>query len=165
MVEFKKIVEWQPAFDKRHDDPEKNYGIHGMELRFVLKGPEAATQFLIYTNWLMKHCQQEADRLHHDRFPHLVCHPLPVDVGYHSLRRVEPNQEPHDECEYLDGRRCYYDGSSNLALDLYWRFVAGGDAVVWRELEERYWDVIQMAAVLPLATGPTGESEEVVEGP
>lgn len=44
-----RLVEWTPAYDKQ-----PKYGIHGMELRFVLKGPEGATQFLLYTNWLLK---------------------------------------------------------------------------------------------------------------
>ena len=153
--QFQRLVEWTPAYDKR-----PQYGIHGMNLRFVLKGPDAATQFVIYTNWLLKHNQTDADvRLDSD-YPHLVCHPLPADVGYHSPRPVYAEQTPISEnCEYLGGR-CYYDGSGLHAETLYWKFVEEGDAVVWRELEEIYWDIVHRASVLPLTIGPGGKTEE-----
>ena len=157
---FVRLVEWSPAWDKRHEDPTKNYGIHGMELRFVLKGPETATQFVLYTNWLLKHNQEAQDRVLAPS-PHLLCHPLPADLGYHSLRPVYSEHQLADEtCPYLDGRPCYYDGSALRALDLYWRFVAEGDVIVWRELESEYWDVVHRAAILPLTVGPTGAAFE-----
>ena len=45
-MEFEKIVHAEPAFDKRNGDPKKNYGIHGVNLRFVLKSKLGAVQFL-----------------------------------------------------------------------------------------------------------------------
>ena len=154
---FQRLVEWAPAYDKR-----PKYGIHGMELRFVLKGPEGATQFVIYTNWLLKHNQKEADARMDREFPHLVCHPLPADVGYHSPRPIYPEQTfVSKNCEYLDGQPCYYDGSSLQAETLYWQFVEHGEAVVWKELEERYWDMAQRANVLPLTVGPSWKTEEI----
>lgn len=41
-----RIVEFTPAFDKRSSDPSKDYGIHGVDMRMVLKGENAATQFV-----------------------------------------------------------------------------------------------------------------------
>lgn len=37
-----RIVEFTPAFDKRSSDPSKDYGIHGVDMRMVLKGVTAA---------------------------------------------------------------------------------------------------------------------------
>ena len=164
MSELTRLVEWTPAFDKRNANPKKNYGIHGMNLRFVLKGPEAATQFLIYTNWLLKHNQDETDApTQFSTLTHLLCHPLPADLGYHSLRPVYSEQLAiADKCPYLDDRPCYFGGSGRNAEDLYWRFVAEGDAVVWRELESLYWETVQRAAVLPLTVGPTGSTQEQI---
>ena len=154
-MSFERLVEWTPAYDKR-----PKYGIHGMNLRFILKGPEAATQFLIYTNWLLKHNQDEADARLDSAFPHLLCHPLPADLGYHSRRPLYADQKPIGEtCDYLNGP-CYYDGSGLNAQTLYWKFVAEGEAVIWRELEEMYWNIVHRASVLPLTVGPTGKAEE-----
>ena len=155
---LQRLIEWTPAYDKR-----PTYGIHGMNLRFILKGPEGATQFVIYTNWLLKQNQEAIDGGVDRDFPHLLCHPLPADVGYHSPRPLYPEQTVLSEtCEYLDGKPCYYDGSTLNAEALYWRFVEQGEAVVWKELEARYWDIVQQAAMLPLTVGPSGKTEEVV---
>ena len=149
MSELVRLVEWTPAFDKRHADPSKNYGIHGMEVKFVLKGPSAATQFVIYTNWHLAHVQKQSDSRGEDaKYLHLSCHPLPADVGYHSLVPVYEGQTAITEsCPYLNGKPCYYDGSSLQAEELYWRFVAEGDAVVWKELESRYNDIVARATI------------------
>ena len=53
---FTKEITIAPAYDKRNIDPKKNYGgIHGCEMRFVLKGECGAVQFVLYTNWQLPH--------------------------------------------------------------------------------------------------------------
>jgi len=37
-MKLERIVDFSPAFDKRHKDPKKNYGIGAVLIRFVLKG-------------------------------------------------------------------------------------------------------------------------------
>ena len=54
-----RIVEFTPAFDKRSSDPSKDYGIHGVDMRMVLKGENAATQFVLFTNWHLPHVHDE----------------------------------------------------------------------------------------------------------
>ena len=138
---FEKIIEWQPAFDKRHSNPSKNYGIHGMTLKFLLKGEKGATQFVIYTGWHLKHVQEELDHKRPDlNYPHLSCHPMPADLGYHSPIPMYEGQPSQENCSYLSGKDCYYDGSSLNAEKLYWQFVEEGDSVVWKRLEECYKD-------------------------
>jgi hypothetical protein len=56
---FEKITEVDEAFDERNVDPNKNYGIHGVQLRFVLKGTHGASQFLLFTNRHLPHVHQE----------------------------------------------------------------------------------------------------------
>jgi hypothetical protein len=77
---MERIVEFNPAYDKRDSDPSKNYGIHGVNLRMILKGTKGAIQFVVYTNWHLPHVQAELDRRH----DHILCHPMPADLGYHS---------------------------------------------------------------------------------
>lgn len=50
---FERIVTFRPAFHRVHKDPSKNYGVHGVEMRMVLRGPMGATQFLLYTGWML----------------------------------------------------------------------------------------------------------------
>src|ERR1700678_385514 len=37
---FERVVEWSPAYNRKAE----GYGIHGMEVRFVLKGEKGAVQ-------------------------------------------------------------------------------------------------------------------------
>ncbi len=136
---FERRIRFTPAFDRRNPDPSKNYGIHGMEMRFVLIGPKGATQFVIYTGWMLRAVQEELDNrpVYRDR-PHSMCHPQPADLGYHAYVPQYDGQQPiGDHCNLLGGS-CYYDGSGLAAQDLYWRFVAEGEEAVWSTLRERH---------------------------
>lgn len=137
---LKREIVWVPAFDKRHPDPHQDYGVHGVECRFHLIGDHGAAQFVIYTNWHLPEVTKVQDAHPTSlRFPHLSCHPLPADVGYHRLTPAYEGQDSLSEkCDLLGGRPCYYDGSGLAAKDLFDQFTREGDAVVWRELERRY---------------------------
>jgi hypothetical protein len=96
---LERIVEFEPAFDKRNVDPEKNFGIHGVEMRWVLKGERGAVQFLVYTNWQLPHVTQESiNRLGfaRDFGMEMRCFWLPMaaDLGYHSKFPLYEGQEP-----------------------------------------------------------------------
>lgn len=141
---FERIVTMSPAYDKRSADPKKDYGIHGVDLRMVLKGEMGAVQFLLYTNWLLPHVTEERVRKLEradDVRMEVRCFwtPMPADLGYHSKT---PHYEGQDaltkECEYLDGAPCYYDGSSTNAERIYEVLLHKGSDGVWRELEEYY---------------------------
>lgn len=49
-MKMKRIVEVDEAYDKRNADPSKDGGIHGAQIRMVLKGEAGAVQFLLFTN-------------------------------------------------------------------------------------------------------------------
>src|SRR5688572_4954779 len=105
---MQRVVEFSPAFDKRHPDPKQNYGVHGVELRMVQVGEQGAVQFLLYTNWMLPHVEKEQDSRWHD---HTLCHPMPADLGYHSKVPTYEEQSMTDtDCKYTGGV-CYYDGS------------------------------------------------------
>lgn len=136
---MERIVEFTPAFDKRDPDPSRNYGVHGVELRMVLKGDKGAVQFVLFTNWMLPHVQKEMDermdrRLEHG---HYLCHPLPADLGYHWNT---PRYEDQDasKCTYTPNGVCYYDGSSLNAERIYEILLCEGSEGVWRELEAYY---------------------------
>ena len=136
---FERIVEFRPAFDKRDPDPAKNYGIHGVDLRMVLRGELGAVQFLLYTNWQLPHVTLEAQSQPiRDRIDLKIrWMPLPADLGYHSPTPKHEGQEERD-CDLLPGGKCYYDGSGLNAQRIYETLLRAGSDGVWKELEEYY---------------------------
>lgn len=139
-----------PAYDKRHPDPHKNYGIHGVDLRFYLKGPDAAIQFVIYTHWHLPHVQAEMDAKPCDpRFPYMFHKPQPADIGYHVRAPLYEGQTPiSDDC-HLIGGPCYYDGSTLQAEEVFDVLVRGGTDALWAEMERRYYDIASAALAEP----------------
>jgi len=140
---MKKTITFSPAFDKRNSNPSKNYGIHGVEIRFVLKAELGAVQFVLATNWQLPHVQKEFDAKQPDsRFPYMFHSPMPHDIGYHSYKPMYEGQEQiSDSCEYLDGKPCYYGGSALNAERYFDILKAEGDEGLWKALEQYYKDV------------------------
>lgn len=160
---FEKIVTLAPAFDERHSDPSKNCGIHGVELRMVLKGPIGATQFVVYTNWQLPHVQAELDAKPLGQFRYILHKPLAADIGYHS-----PHPQYEDQtampCDVLGGL-CYYDGSSLQAEEIFEVLLREGSYGVWRELWKRWFDLFGgMAEAQGLATTPVGREPASMDG-
>lgn len=145
------IITLEPAWDKRSDVPSKNYGVHGVTLRMVVKGPLGATQFLLYTNWQLPHVTKE--QLDNPRWPldktavRAVWQPLAADVGYHSPKPMYEDHSPMSgECEYVPGGVCYYDGSGLRAQEWYeQKLLPGGSDAIWEALEEEYEDRFERA--------------------
>ena len=143
-MNFERIIEFTPAFDRRDVDPSKNYGIHGVDLCMVLQGAEGAVQFVLYTNW---HLPEVAGSTPDPISPHYdyarklsdfgAGGPLPADLGYHSPRPIYEGQTPMSECKIIDGP-CYYDGSGLNAWMPFEALLREGHAGVWRVLEDYY---------------------------
>lgn len=125
--EFERAIEFSPAWDKRHNNPKKDYGIHCMDMRFILKGPLGITQFCIYTGWFLKK----------NRDTTTLPMYMAADLGYHSPKPTYENQSEM-ECCYLG--KCYYDGSTLLAQQLFDNFIeVGNEEVIWNKLKEVYY--------------------------
>jgi hypothetical protein len=138
---MEKIVKFYPAFDRRKD-PKGNYGIHGVDMRMILKGDKGAVQFVLYTNWHLPHVQEELNikAIGQDSiYISAILNPMPADLGYHSPVPIYEGQSVASEsCEYLDGKPCYYDGSGLNAERIYEVLLKEGSDGVWRELEDYY---------------------------
>ena len=134
-------IEFKPAFDKRNSDPSKNYGIHGLEIIFLLKKEKATMQFQIYTNWHLPNVQKWLNKKAvGEKLSYIgaLFNPMGADVGCHSKQPMYKGQEPTTQnCKYTDGI-CYYDGSSLQARELLERFITEGEEIVWATLEKRY---------------------------
>jgi hypothetical protein len=139
MSQFERIVTMSAAFDRRHSDPKKNYGIHGVDLRMVLKGPLGATQFLLYTGWHLPHVTEETWNNHagDDYRLRLFTKPTPADKGYHWSTPQYEGQSPM-KCDLMPSGECYYDGSSLNCEQTFEILLREGSEGVWKDLEEFY---------------------------
>ncbi len=141
---LERIVEIEPAYDKRNTDPKKNYGIHGASMRFLVRGPRGVIQFLIYTNWHLPNVHEElVSKCQPDRSYGRYCTlaPMAADIGYHSPVPMYEGQEPiSDSCPYLNGVKCYYDGSGLNAQRYFDIMVSEGHESLWKALEQYYED-------------------------
>lgn len=132
---MERILSIKPAWDKRSADPAKNYGIHGMEFRFVLRGERGAVQFLFYSGTYLRHIERE--RL--GKVETIGCRWMGVDVGYHSPVPQYTGQTS-TPCDLLPGHECYYDGSSLAAESVAEEYVSKGPDAVWTHLLGVYLD-------------------------
>lgn len=142
---FTKEITIAPAYDKRNKNPDKDCGVHGCEMRFILKGELGVVQFVLFTNWQLPHVTQEFLDMPMinttDMDIKIRYLPSPADLGYHSPVPIYEGQEPMNKpCEYLDGKPCYYDGSGLNAETIYKVLLEKGSDGVWKELEIYYHD-------------------------
>jgi len=138
-------VQFTPGYNCT-DMSMRGHGVHGMEVRWGLRGPLGGAQFLIYTDWLPG-----------QRFPgHGLrpdgsyswsdsrgepFYPMGADVGYHAKRpQYEGQHVTSDACDFTNGS-CYYDGSGLRADKLAKIFVQFGEQAIWDELESVYADL------------------------
>lgn len=139
---FERRIDWIPAYDRRSEDEKKNYGVHGVTMWAVLRGPAGAITFTLFTNWHLKSVREERGGNKFCSPNHCLNQPLPADLGYHSPKPLQDWQDPEEpfskSCEHLDGAPCWYDGSGLAAEDVFDYFVEGGEEALWGELERRY---------------------------
>lgn len=131
--ELEKITLVQLPFDMRDADPKKNYGIHGLDVWFILKGSKGAVQFAVNFPVYLPHVEIEKSSWKYE--PKI----MGFDVGYHALT---PQYEGQTKMECKMFGECYYEGSSLRADDWVKEiFSIRGerpDGEIWRRLEEEY---------------------------
>ena len=135
---MEKIINVRLPFDRRHEDDSKNYGIHGLDIWFILKGERGAVQFAVTFPVFLPHVAAE---LKWKDKPYLDGQKIRgFDVGYHAKAPQYEGQIAMDNCDICNP--CYYDGSS-LASDRWVEeiFSIRGEAPekrLWEKLEQEY---------------------------
>ena len=130
-MKLKRIIQFIPAFDKTPRNPgEPNYGIHGVDIKFILKNKNGAVQFLLYTNWQLPHLRKRWD----EKVEATLLNPIPADLGYHSPTRKRWAAKMAKCDLYENG--CYYDGSGLNAYPIFDLLVEKGEQAVWEALEK-----------------------------
>ena len=132
---FERITKVRLPFDKRDPDPKKNYGIHGLDIWFILKGKKGAVQFGVTVNVYLPHVNTRPGRGDIGAFSGF-------DVGYHAMEPQFEGQTAMGNCEICSP--CYCDGSSLRAAE--WAkevFSVRGEnpeKLIWEKLESEYRD-------------------------
>lgn len=141
-MKFEKITKVRLPFDRRDPEPKKNYGIGGLQIWFILKGPKGAVQFMAGFGIYLPHLYPEyLQKFGSDSLKSEI---TGWDVGYHALEPQYEEQSPMGECDVFDGKPCYYDGSSLRAEE--WGqeiFSVRGqqpEELIWSKLEQEYKD-------------------------
>lgn len=132
---MEKIIEIQPPFDKRNSDPNKNYGIHGLQFKYIIKGKHGSVQWMCYTGLHLDHVRKELSVKGYDNYSFMA-----AELGYHANEpRYEGQQKM--ECCYTGKGFCYYDGSTLNAERLLPIFLNEGSEGIWSELENYYKEI------------------------
>ena len=133
---MERAVVFQPGF--KHDragDPGRDYGQHGMEIIWYLRGPKGAAVFNLFAGWVpgVKGIPPALSEFY----------PTGSDLGYHALVPQYEGQEDYrrDDCTLMPGGTCYYDGSGLAAERVATAFIEHGEPAVWAALESRYEDI------------------------
>lgn len=122
-------VQFCPGFACR-DRSMRGHGIHGMEIRWYLRGPAGGAQFVLFTDWVPGRPPVKSLA---------YMYPMGADVGYHSRRPIYEDDQPFsDSCEMTGGGVCYYDGSGMRAQELVHVFKEFGEQAIWDELQSVY---------------------------
>ena len=130
-------VEFNAAWDKRDPDPKKNYGVHGVEIRWYVIGPRGAIQFVVYTHWMLPKVEEEYAAMD-PPIARSLTRPMPADLGYHSPVLMYDGHSRMEQCQLLKQGYCYYDGSSLNAVKVFDILLEKGGEAVWEFLENYY---------------------------
>ena len=138
MNKFKKEIIFRPAWDKTNSEPSKNYGVHGVDIVFALKGNKGAVTFVIFTNWQLPHIEKmEETGIISKPENYRLTRPTGADISYHSHKKIKYSYK-RNNCEFLNGKKCWNDGSCLDAEEIFGKLVKEGTDGVWKELEKKY---------------------------
>ena len=138
---WERIVEFSPAYDKRHPNSRKNYGIGAVLIKFILKKDNKAVQFMLGTDWYLPETIKEYREKGVKNWRRTVrlrgendCGISGWDIGYHSPKPMFKGQTS-TKCAYIKGK-CYYDGSGLYAQENQEILIRKGSEGVWKFLEK-----------------------------
>ncbi len=125
------------AWDKRSE----GCGVKGVDIYFVLRGPEGAVELRVLTGWFLPEVHnwhQEVHKAH----PGIGCSQgwTLAPLAFHSLKKREgEGWEPANSPCLILNAPCWCSGSSFLAGDPIWEAMLreGGEGF-WKKMEEAY---------------------------
>lgn len=143
---MKREVRFFPAYHKIHDDPNQNYGVHGVELHFILSGDQGAVIFRIFTRWMLPQTYEYWDQLGiGPRQKDSEC--SDAGVLFHSVKPSYEGHEPSEDCCPYLGKPCYQDIGYLMSREPRDLLVSKGDEAVWEWMERTYRERLCLEAV------------------
>jgi hypothetical protein len=132
---LERAVTFYPGYNCA-DRSMSGHGVHGMEIRWDLRGPRGETWFAVFTEWIPgqlspghglspEGCQVAARQ-----------QPSGAGIGMHSPAPQVDGQLPADGCPLWG--TCYGDTAYGASDALAAAFTERGSEAVWADLEARY---------------------------
>lgn len=125
----------------------KGHGVHGMQITWLLKGPLAAVELSVSTDWIPGEL-----RPGHGLSPlgyRLQQNLHGWGIGYHTRHPQYGGHTPSRNCELAGGVPCYYDRHLSGADPVIPEFVRRGEQAVWDVLEAEYARITAGAQAAP----------------
>lgn len=135
-IKLERKLTMTKAYDKRASKPNKNYGVHGVDMLWDVIGPSGVIRLVIITDWHLKHVQEELD----DHNRRKYTYPILGNLSWHSPLPIRGATQGWP-CDLLSTGMCYSD-SSSMAADKYFDIltVSGSDGL-WDALEAYYKEI------------------------
>lgn len=159
---FTRKIAFTPGYHKVHEEPRKNFGVHGMGVIMVLVGKKGAVHFAFNTGMMLDKTYDWWEENGLNKAPRKMH--MGYDVGYHSPKPLHEWDEPTRQkklkktgkgpldfkfenatkdvpvCEWI-GVPCYCDGSAMRAAEWEQVVIGEGDEKIWSMLEKEYKSV------------------------
>jgi hypothetical protein len=133
-VDAERRIKFLPAWDKRSEDPRRNGGVHGVEIRMQLVSGDWAAELVLMTPWMLPGVQAWHKSLEH-RFGARVT-PM-CDVAVHHRGGMGEFVVDAGRCGVFPDSRCENIPVSGFEGDrLYALLIEGGDEPVWAALAD-----------------------------
>lgn len=136
---FRQEIQWRPGFDHRENvNPNmRQYGQHGMEIRWLLHGPNATIQFLLMTPWVPT--LKPFTSFGQEVWYRAMFGVMPADLGYHADHQQYEDQPLMENCDVRKPEcGCFYDGSGLQADALFRVLIVNGEEAVWLYMRNYY---------------------------
>jgi hypothetical protein len=135
---FTRRIMFTTAWNRKSEDPNKNYGIGAVHIMFGLIGDKGAITADFFTDWYLKNDQPGVDRHNANGRGLPVINRL-GSVDAHAYTPLYEDQfRSRDECCWLNGAPCYMDGSALQGGELLEMFIEHGLDALWVKMEEYY---------------------------
>jgi len=117
------------------------HGVHGMEIRWYLRGPRGAVWLRMSTDWIPGELRPGHGLPPSGLIADRVSSPDGRGTGYHArVPQYEGQEIESGNCDLI-GVPCYCDANYGGADEPVERFVAEGERAIWDALESAYADL------------------------
>lgn len=118
-----------------------SHGVHGMEIRWLLRGPKGAVWLAMFTHWIPGEVSPGHGLPPSGLVRDMPRHPGGAGLGYHARApQYEGQAADREDCKVIGGP-CYGDMSFGGADEPVKRFITEGEQAIWDVLESAYADL------------------------